>query len=451
MINIILAACFAIILPIEYFMLRNTVKPKKNIILGVTLPQIAHNDRETKKICGSFAKWLNIVTLPLLLLAIPPLFMQTMGAVMMWYTIWVLPAIIAPTAVFAIHRRKLMTLKRAKSWSSAAGSRALVDIKAAALPQKKINGLWFLPPLIASLIPVVHSLTAPLEWELALIHAIFVFMTGAFWLCYYLIFRLRTEVLNENITLTMALTRVRRYNWGKFWLAASWLTGVYSLLLWAFFESGEAVILAISLGYTIILLVFALQTEFAARAAQQKLTAADTGELYLDEDDYWLLGLLYYNPNDRHLLVNQRIGTNMSLNVASPAGKILMILSVLCIAALPFFGMWIWAEERTPTRLILSETALTARHTTDRYVIRLDTIESVKLIEILPRASRVAGTGLTNLYKGRFRVEGFGTSRLCLHPQNPPFLVIRSGGNTYIINDADSGVTRNVYTIKTAR
>ena len=122
-----------------------------------------------------------------------------------------------------------------------------------------------------------------------------------------------------------------------------------------------------------------------------------------------------------------------------------MTLSILCIAALPFFGMWIWTEERTPTKLILSETALTARHTRDRYVIRLDTIESVKLLETLPSASRVAGTGLTNLYKGHFRVDGFGSSRVCLQPKNPPFLVIRSGGNTYIINDADSSVTRNVY------
>ena len=442
--NIIFAVCFIPVWFVLYFLIRNTAKPKKNIIIGVTLPQSAHNDSDTQAICASFRKWLNIAMMPLLLLMIPPFFMGSMGAAMTWFMTWALLVIAGPMVVFAVHRGKLMALKRTNNWYSAAGGQVMVDVKAAALPPHKIKSHWFLPPVIVSFIPLVYSLFNPAERDLAPIFGIFALLTFIFWLFYHLIFRLRSELVNENITLTMALTRVRRYNWGKFWLIASWVNGAFSLLLWAFAENVTAVLIT-ALAYTIIMIAVALQTEFAARVAQQKLTAADTGDNYLDEDDHWLLGLFYHNPNDSHIFVNDRIGMNMSVNLAKPAGKLVIAFAALCIAALPFIGIWLWAEELTPTRIVINETTLTASHTRDRYVIQLDAIESLELIEVLPNAVRTAGTGMENLYKGIYRVSGYGSSRLNLQPFNPPFLVIQSRGNIYIINDADSNFTREVY------
>ena len=199
MITIILAVCFIPLWFLSFFTLRNTVKPKKNIIIGVTLPHNAHNENETLLVCASFRKWLNIVMMPLLLLMIPPFFMGSMGASMTWLMTWTLMVIIGSMAVFAVHREKLMAVKRANNWCSAAA-----------------------------------------------------------------------------------------------------------------------------------------------------------GEHYLDEDDYWLLGLFYHNPNDSHLMAN--------------------------------------------------------------------------------------------LSKGNFRVSGYGASRLNIRPLDPPFLVVHSAENIYIVNDADSNVTREIYT-----
>ena len=446
MMKIILAVCFIPVWFVIYFILLNAVKPKKNIILGVTLPHNAQNETETQIICSSFRKWLGIVMIPLLLLMVTPFFMESMGAAMTWLFTWILLLIVGSMAVFAVHRGKLMVLKRDNNWYSAAAGRSLVDIKAAALPSNKIKGTWFLPPVIASKIPLVYSIIIPAERDLAFIFGIFACMTILFWLFYYFIFRLRSELVNENVSLTAALTRVRRYNWGKFWLIASWINGAVTLLLWVFIENVTAFIV-ICLAYTLLLIALALHTEFAARIAQQKLTAGDSGDLYLDEDDYWIFGLFYYNPNDMHFLVNDRIGISMSVNLARPVGKVLMAFSVLCIAALPFAGIWLWADELTPTRLILSENTLIARHTRDRYVIRLQSIESVELVETLPSMIRVGGLGMPNLYKGNFRVSGYGASRVCIQPGDPPFLVIYSNNNTYFINDRDSNVTREVYVV----
>jgi hypothetical protein len=138
----------------------------------------------------------------------------------------------------------------------------------------------------------------------------------------------------------------------------------------------------------------------------------------------------------------------MTVNLAKPGAKALIILSALLVVAMPFIGVWMWVEEAAPVRLEIRDVdRLVARHTRDAYTIHLSELESVELIEEMPFATRTAGTAFDNLYKGRWSVRGYGAARLNLQPKNPPILVIvTAGGETYLLNDADADVTREVYT-----
>jgi len=446
LLNIIMAVSFVPIWPIFYFFMKNYAAPHKNIILGTTLPHEAQNDPDTLKICGSFKKWMNMTMLPMLPLLLPPFFMESMGAAMTWFMTWLLIVIVAPFVVFAKHHGKLTALKRERNWSSAIAGRTIAEVKAAGVPVHKISGLWFLPPFIAALFPFFTMPFTDNEWAfgLKIVCVTNVVTIILFCLFYHLIFRSRAEAVNEDVTLTMALTRVRRYNWGKFWIIVSWITGALNLSLWAFNYSELGFLISV-LVYTMVTIIAAFITELTVRTAQQKLTAGNTGDSCLDDDDYWLFGFLYNNPNDEHLLVNARVGMNMSINLAKPAGKVYVALGALCIAALPFMGIWMWTEEVTPAKLVLSETELTAHHTRDQYIIALDTIKAIEILDELPTMTRTAGSGFRNLSKGNFNVTGYGASRICLQPKDPPFLLIQSDGKTYILNDADSSVTRDVY------
>ena len=444
--NIIFAVCFIPIWPVMYFVIRNLVKPKKNIILGATLPCEVHESAEVQSVCHSFKRWLNILLLPLLPLLTPAFFMESTGAPLTWYMTWVLLLIVLPFVVLGVHRGKLIALKRDNGWYSEAAGRALVDVKAAAAPAHRISGFWFLLPTIISLIPVASSIIDPGEYVLMVVYVTFALTAALFWLLYHMIFRVRSEVVNENMTLTMALTRVRRNNWGKFWLISVWLTSALNLVIWLSAEN-VTVLLVATLTYSAAILVIAMRTEFATRTAQQNLTASDVGNAYLDEDDYWIWGLFYNNPNDNHFFVNARIGMNMSLNLAKPGAKVLMLICALLVVAMPFVGIWIWAEEATPTSLVLTNYELVARHTRNQYVVKLEDIDSVELLHEMPNIlHRVAGSSYEHLAKGRFSVLGHGTSFLCIQRNEPPFLMIEAVGRTYFLNDADSAITEEVYT-----
>ena len=75
MVKLILFVCFYCIVPIQFFVLRNESKRKKNIVLGVTLPYEAREMPEVEEICARFRRGqtaalavLTVTALPALLL-----------------------------------------------------------------------------------------------------------------------------------------------------------------------------------------------------------------------------------------------------------------------------------------------------------------------------------------------------------------------------------------------
>ena len=189
--------------------------------------------------------------------------------------------------------------------------------------------------------------------------------------------------------------------------------------------------------YSLALLGISLQTEFAARRAQRTLTLDRQEAPLVDEDDRWIWGILYYNPDDNHTFVNERVGMGMSMNLARPAGKWMMGISLAIILAMPLLGVWLMVEEFSPLELTLEQNTVVARQAFTAYEVPLEQVEEAELLEALPKASRIYGSGLENLLKGKFAVEGYGTSTLCLNPNDPPFLVLKTPDTTYILGGGD--------------
>ena len=50
-----------------------------------------------------------------------------------------------------------------------------------------------------------------------------------------------------------------------------------------------------------------------------------TDPIFRDDDRYWLLGTIYYNPDDPLLLVPNRNGRGWTPNAGHPLGKLLII------------------------------------------------------------------------------------------------------------------------------
>ena len=438
--TIFLLVCCYPVLPIMAAVMANEAKVKKNIAIGCTLPLTAQHDPRVQEICREYKKrvwrWFFIMTAAL----IPALLLPRFSLALAYMFIWMLAAIAPSFVLFARYNGRLRALKKENGWLSPYGG-TVVAADLGAKPEelgKPLSRWLFIPPLIVSLIPCVLALTSENVGE----RWAGLVMAGTFALCcalslvfYPLIFRQRADVVNSDSGVNAALTRVRRYNWGKVWIAMAWLSALLAVTLWFFLDNGLVFMIA-TLVYTFALLYVCLRAEFAVRRAQERLPRESGARDYVDEDQYWVWGLFYYNPNDRRTMINDRTGMGMGLNMARPAGKIVMgICAALLFLLLPAMSGWFIVMDFTPREARIEDGTLCFEHLTEKYEIPLGDISSLELLDDLPSSRRVAGTGMDTLCEGRFDVEGYENVRISLDPQQDCYIVVLTDeGLTRIFN-----------------
>jgi len=441
--NIIMFLCCYFALPIIYFMMRNEAKAKKNIVIGVTLPYSARISPEVQNILNKFRQNLDKMFIIMTLACFGAFFIPYFSVSFTYYMTWIIFAIIIPGLVYISSHKKLRKLKIENNWNSIYSEKTIVDLKAANLPKDLLSAWWFIPPAVISLIPVVATLLMERNseefWYMFCTYLMFALIVAFFYMFYRMIYRQRSEIVDENTDINIILTRVRQYNWSKCWIWTAWLTGIYSVFFWLFIKNVIGIIISTSV-YTIVVLYVCIKAEFTTRKVQQKLTEQSGTADYVDDDRYWLFGMFYYNENDRHLMVNNRIGIGMTINLAKLIGKVIMGFAAICMLSLPVLGIWVMAEEFTPIRMEMTETQILVNHLKKEYAIDINEIGSFELIDKLPPISKIVGTGMDHLCKGRFSVEGYGICNICINPNNSKFLIVFSGDSTYIFSTTDEEV-----------
>jgi uncharacterized membrane protein len=439
---------------IVFFVLRNETKPKKNLILGVTLPHDKREDPAVTAVIKRFLALEDVVLAILVLLLLPQLLFRYDSVVMTWVMVWLILAIFLPFLPYAAGNKKLRELKRINGWFGASTGVMLVDTKIAVVPRKPLSAWVCIPAFLLTLAPIVHAVAALRGrdefWPMLCVYLSMSLLVASSFFLNRIINRQRAEVVDGNTPLSAALTQIRRYNWNKAWIWIVWLTSLFDLALWLLRDSAVVVVL-LAVAYAAVLLVAILRAEFKTRRLQQKLTKESGGDIYTDDDEQWLLGMFYYNKNDSHAMVNKRIGIGATINLAKAPGKILMIFTALMLLSMPFIGVMIMRAEFTPISLITDGGRIVAAHTGAVYTLDVDSVTSAFLLEKLPGGTRTNGTAMKTVLKGSFRYEGLGDCRLCLDPRMPPFLVIEAGGRTYILGSSDVTETTGIYEILAGR
>ena len=445
--SIIMLLCCYPALIIVCATLANEVKPKKNMILRVTLPYSARLDPRVVEICRSFKRniWLSII--PLTLLLLPVFFIEASSVQITIFLSWILVALLVPNLVLIKNYKRLRALKRAEGWVTPYAGQTVVDLKASETAAKPFSQWLFIPAFVTCLIPLIMIILEPNSDEklgYILIIGTFALTAVMGWAFYPVIFRQRADIVDSDSRRNAALTNVRRYNWGKVWLSFSWLSALLCVALWLLRDHDFWLSVCNAI-YTCAILYIGISAEFVTRAMQELISEGSGMNSYVDEDDFWIFGSLYYNPNDSHVFINDRVGMGMGVNVGRPVGKIVMGFCVLVLLAMPFIGVWMMRVEFSPREAVLRDGVCYFEHISESYEIALDSLVAAELIDELPKSIRVNGTGLDGLLEGHFSVEGYGRCRFCLDPRDGPFLVLQTDERTYIINLMSDDETIKLY------
>lgn len=420
------------IVPLMYYMQKNEMKFKKNIAVGVTLPHEAREDAEVQEILQRFQKQLKWFCIVLFAAVFPCMIIKDFGVMMTVYLVWIDLVVIGLDIPFILCNKALRELKSRRGWKKEQ-QETIVNLELAGNPMKWVSPVWFLIPLAVSLIPMIFERRL---WQVYLIDAALVLFAL---FGYRVMFRRRSETVDENVEIAEALTRIRRYNWGKNWLFTAWFAALLNIVMWLtidYFWLNMALILLLGGALTVLV----VGVEFRVRKIQEVLTRDSGRDFYVDEDDRWIWGMFYYNPDDKKLIVNNRTGMNISFNLAKTAGKAIMLFTALILLAMPLLGVWMIYEERQPVELVLTDNVLTASHTYATYEIDLSEAESVELLNERPKMSKTNGAGMDSVLKGQFYAKGIGGVTTCLDPRTGPWiLIVTEDGKRYLVGSSADG------------
>ena len=272
------------VLPIMYFVQKNECKPKKNIIVGVTLPYEAQGDGEVLALLERYKREMKLICWIMLAAGLPSLFLRSFGAFLTVWMLWVEAICVIFFIPYVRCNKALRRLKEARGWRRTEDvPQVVADLKTAAEEMRWLSPWCFLPPFLIALVPLAFAREVWWAWTTCAA------LVPVFYLCYRRLYRNRTEVVDADSQRTMALTRIRRYNWGKVWLVTAWSTGLFNLLLWLTLDH-VWLCMGVCLLFGVVTVVEAVGIEFRVRRLQEKLTADSGQGYYVDEDDRWIWG-----------------------------------------------------------------------------------------------------------------------------------------------------------------
>ena len=392
----------------------------------------------------------------LLLSFIPVLFLNNFASASIIYLIaWAffITIYIGSKPYIVIHK-ELMELKQKNGWFCGKVREITVDTAASRLKNKKVIPIYWL--LGSFIIPIVclalsKSSNLPLSSTLTL-PIIDLIVKIIILLIYKYTKKLKTKVYSEHSEINIALNCERQRLFSLFLTLISYVDSISFfityLMICGILPYNIIVLVSVITisSFLTVLLIFYYYDKF--RKTKQNLISNDDKPIITDDDEYWINGLIYCNPNDNSLLVEKRGGIGMTINFGKKSGKIITYITLAFIALL-IIGIPILtiAEESTnPSLKVFNSNEVKIDCSFYSTSFSTSDIASISLSENMPDGIRTNGISTDEYSRGHYDLNQYGTSRVYVYNNNPPYIVIKLKDNTYVFfNDKDKSNTLNLY------
>lgn len=449
MTGIFFITCYPILL-FMYFMLKDAAD-KNGLCFGATLKKELRSDVAVKTIDAEFRKRLKWGTIILAIVPIPFAIIPFFSISMSLWMIWILVMCFLPSVFFAMANTKIKELKQERGWTEEC-SVSYSDLKTASIP-RKVKLVTFLPALILSTIPVIIAFVLFQGHG----YGIYGWVVAAFALCTYLFYacavwtdRQKITVICEDSDINMNFAKAKKQVWKNFSLVLAWVnTAFVWFMLFLMWQSGMAVsgILWGTVIYCVVVMVATIwiikKIWDINKAYEPKRTLVDVS----DDDKNWLWGMVYYNKNDKHYMIESRFGTGTTINLGNKAGMITTVASIAVLALLPIICIWMIMVEFTPIQVTVENDTIICEQLSVDYEIPLAEIDAYEVVTELPEMIKVNGMGMDNCLNGTFEVYREGMYEVFLNPQSELFIKITVDDMMYYIGAETDEVTQEIVEI----
>ncbi len=451
MIQIIFSVLFYPILLILYFVMKYYGKRRNQRLFSCDVKEEWLEALEVKNIESRYKKELNLWLVGMTLMIVPPFFIPYFSIAISYWIIWMMVAIVVFMIPYGRAYKNLRQWKENNGYYREIDESLVVDLTTPGVI-RTIKWYTFLIPGILSFLSFLYSIYIGNETKWGMVYSVVI--TGSFFFC-VLIFiyfaflsdRKKSVVISQDSEININYNRASKKIWKNFWVL---MIGVTTLI-----TVGNAATLTFSWNILLVLwtnigmipvvcgiLIHVIGQKNRLEHRYQNLRE-DFGQ---GDERFFIWGQFYYNPKDSHSTIDTRVGTGITVNMASKTGKALLTVLMVVLLSMPVICFFIIRDEFTPIHLEVRGENLIGTHTSEKYRIPIDEISDLKLLTgKLPKMYRTNGTGLETLKKGYFSVGKYGSCNVLLNPQNQKFLLLQYKNRWYFLSGRTDVETQKVF------
>ena len=457
--SIVMCVCLLPVLLIMFFILYPKNWKKSKLIFGVTSRKEYTEGETGDTVTGIVQKRRSQAVKVLIASFVLAGVLILIRSVILQTTCWMLltyASLIGIALPFVIGNKEMKSLKKSLGLGTEK-KETLIDIKnVGAIRTLKFSSV--LPPNVLGFLVLICALLIDLKVIQANtvfegtflstgLTALFLIVEFIITSAAYIMDGLKNEVISTDSDINANYNRAKKKNLTDFTVKFLWIHAIFlaGVLVFNILFYSEIVMMAIVLGYLVMLILGMLA--FVRR--DRKIESRYINEMTVteDEDDYWIGGLLYYNPKNKRFNIKKRMGLGSTINMAHPVGKIvaavIVLILIFCYGSMVYVGM----AEATPIKMSIEDNTLICHHLSNDYEIEIDSIESITYDENIDSLTfaKVAGFGMPNLLKGSFSVNGENGCKVFLNPENGNYIKLVSKGVTYYLGAATAKETKTIY------
>lgn len=458
---IMLVAMYPIVL-ILYFVFKNTCKDQNGSLFAVNMKPEWKERPEVQAVVEKFNSEMKQYFLLLLVL---PLTSFLTGYVSVQLTIWMLWMLLAIVLLCLPLVHANSALKEWKKEQHLYGNmqmERLVELKSLGKIRRVKLFPFLIPNFLAGIVTIaayaVRHADLGINIQIGLKNVSWLCLV--MWLCGLLLWRCAVwmdrqpvTVISTDSDVNLNYTRARKNIWKNFWLVVTWCNTAFvaATFLTAFLtEEQGKMLLIFSVLYTLLITVLCFPLVKQLRSVENAYRDRRNLTEEAEDDRCWIGGIFYYNPEDKHTIVQKKVGVGTTMNLATPIGKGSMILSALLLVLLiPGCCIWVLLLEFTPIRLQIEDQTLYARQLNTNYEVEVEQIEDLEKITELPGWSKVSGSAMDTLEEGTFFIRNVGKCEVFLNPENTVFLHFSAAGIDYYMSGYDDAQTEEIYQLLT--
>lgn len=468
--RIIMISCIFITFIAIYATLRSANKPKKNMFMAVTLPYDVLESDFIKEVQKEYKAMCNKVYLLMLLTAIPCIFpfwiFKNTTVYIFYLMVWCMGFAYYGIIPFKLMNRKVKAEKAKNGWFVGEKKVVYCDTKTTLLKNSMpISNKYFLIPILIGIIPLILSIKNFSSENIAFL-IVAILNLGLIILLFYM-----DKVFNKNKLKTYStdseinfiLNKTEKQMFSIYFLinaiVESLIVLVFYLALFEYIDLKFLNVIVVStlLLSSIVALGFIYIKKKINDLDEELSSKNKDSEIIVDDDDYWIDGIYYYNPNDSSKMVNSRFGYSMTYNLATKHGYFMgkKLDKIVLIGTLILILVLMIPSEISNSSISFSADSPNISISSFPYSYELDykDIESIKLTNE-PISFKIRTNGMATDTKciGNFKSDKYGKCRVYLYfkdeDDTPTYIVAKLKNSKFdylIYNTKDEKNTKEIY------